>query len=89
MSNGCGARCFGIGFLAGSVLGAIGALLMAPMSGRRLREELSSEGRRLSHRVSEVAEEMKGKSSEVYGAASEVVSDTARNLRKTAQSLPG
>jgi gas vesicle protein len=89
MSNGCGSRGFVIGFFAGTVLGALGALLMAPMSGSRLRRELSSEGRKLSNRVTEVAGEMREKGSDVYGAASEVVSDTARNLKKTAQSLSG
>jgi gas vesicle protein len=89
MSDGCGAKSFVIGFFAGAVLGAVGALLMAPMSGSRFRREISSEGRKLSHRASEIAGELREKSSDVYGAASEVVSETARNLKKTAQSLSG
>jgi gas vesicle protein len=89
MSESCPGRSFLVGFFAGTILGAIGALLMAPMSGSRLRREISDEGRRFSNRVSEAAEEMRAKASHAYGAASEVVSDTGRNLEKKAQSLPG
>jgi len=87
MSNGDGAKNFVFGFFAGTVLGAAGALMIAPMSGRRLRRELSREGRRLSNRISETAEEMRDKSSDAYGSAAEVVSDAARGLKKAAQAL--
>jgi gas vesicle protein len=85
MSNGDGARRFAFGLFAGAVLGAIGALMMAPMSGRRLRRELSREGRRLSNRISETAEELTDKSSDVYESAAEVVSDAARAAHSLAR----
>ena len=85
MSNGDGARSFAFGLFAGAVLGAIGALIMAPMSGRRLRGELSRGGRRLSNRISETAEELTDKSSDVYESAAEVVSDAARAAHSLAR----
>ncbi|HLE71993.1 MAG TPA: YtxH domain-containing protein [Vicinamibacteria bacterium] len=87
MSNADGARSFAFGFCAGAVLGAIGALMMAPVSGRKLRSELSREGRRLSNRISETTEELKDKSCDVYESAAEVASDAARSLNRATHSL--
>jgi gas vesicle protein len=87
MSNCNGAKNFTFGFFAGAALGAIGALMMAPMSGRRLRRELSLDAHKFSNRVSETAEELKDKGSDVYGSTAEVVSDAARGLSRAAQSL--
>jgi gas vesicle protein len=89
MSNGnvCSVRDFTFGFLAGAAVGAIGALMFAPMPGKKLRRELSREGRRLSNRVAETAEELKDKSADVYESAAEVVSGAARNLNRAAHSL--
>jgi gas vesicle protein len=85
MSHEHGARNVAIGFLAGAFLGAIGALLISPMSGKRLRRELSREGRRLSNRISETAAEMRDKSSDVYESATEMVSDAARGFKEAAR----
>lgn len=79
---------FTFGFFAGAAVGAVGALLMAPMAGSRLRKELAQKGQRLSKRVSESAEEIREKGVEVYGSAAEVVSDAARTLHGAGQSLP-
>jgi gas vesicle protein len=100
MNNGDGAKNFAFGFLAGAVLGAVGALIIAPMSGAsgfikargpvlvfRFRRELSREGQKLSNRISETAEVMRDKSSDVYGSAAEVVSDAALGLKNAAQVL--
>lgn len=87
MTDEYGCKNFALGFFAGAAVGAIGALLMAPMSGSRLRRELSQQGQRLSKRVSETAEEMRDKGAEVYGSAAEVVSDAARSLHSAGQSL--
>jgi gas vesicle protein len=88
MSTGCCGRDFAVGFFAGAFLGAVGALLMAPMAGSRFRQELSREARELSNRLSAAAENLKDKSAEVYGLA-EVSSDAGQNLEKAAQSLAG
>jgi len=89
MSNGnsCSAKDFTFGLVAGAALGAIGALMFAPMSGKRLRREISREGRRLSNRVAETAEELKDRSSDVYESAAEVASDAARSLKRAAHSM--
>ena len=39
------------GFLVGATIGAIAALLLAPKSGRELREALTEEGRKLRDRA--------------------------------------
>jgi gas vesicle protein len=85
--NGCSAKDFTFGFLAGAALGAIGALLFAPMSGRRLRRELSREGRRVSNRVAETAEQLRDKSSDAYESAASVASDAVRSVKRAAHSM--
>jgi gas vesicle protein len=49
-SEGNGGNFFA-GFLVGAALGAIAALLLAPKSGRELRESLAEEGKKLRDRA--------------------------------------
>jgi gas vesicle protein len=86
-ANGCSAKDFTFGLLAGAALGVMGALLFAPTSGKRLRRELSREGRRFSNRVAETAEELRDRSSDVYESAAEVASDAARSVKRAAHSM--
>jgi gas vesicle protein len=87
MENGGNTRSFAFGFFAGAFLGSLGALLMAPMSGRRLRRELSREGRRVSHRLAETAEELRDRGLDAYESAAEVATDTARAVSRAAHSV--
>lgn len=51
MASDNGGGNFLAGFLVGATLGAIAALLLAPKSGRELRESLTEEGRKLRDRA--------------------------------------
>jgi len=48
-------------------MGAMGALLLAPKSGRELREELADEGRRLRDRALDEGRQVRARSEEVAG----------------------
>ncbi|WP_052339793.1 YtxH domain-containing protein [Gorillibacterium massiliense] len=43
------------GFIVGGAVGAVSALLLAPKSGKALREDVSSCARNMGHKTSEVA----------------------------------
>ena len=51
MASDNGGGNFLAGFLVGAALGAIAALLLAPKSGRELRESLTEEGKKLRDRA--------------------------------------
>jgi gas vesicle protein len=51
MASDNGGGNFFAGFLVGAALGAIAALLLAPKSGRELRESLAEEGKKLRDRA--------------------------------------
>ncbi len=51
MASENGGSNFLAGFLVGAALGAIAALLLAPKSGRELRESLAEEGKKLRDRA--------------------------------------
>jgi gas vesicle protein len=87
MRNGDSARSFAFGFFAGALLGSLGALWMAPMSGRRLRREISREGRRVSNRLAETAEEIRDKGLDAYQSAADVATDAARAVTRAAHSI--
>ncbi|HXV62030.1 MAG TPA: YtxH domain-containing protein [Vicinamibacteria bacterium] len=64
---------FLVGFFVGVALGGIAALLLAPMSGKKLRRDVSREGRKLAHRASEMVEEIRDKGADAYERARELV----------------
>jgi gas vesicle protein len=51
MASENGGSSFLAGFLVGAALGAIAALLLAPKSGRELRDSLAEEGKKLRDRA--------------------------------------
>ena len=52
---------FLVGFFVGVALGSMAALLLAPASGKKLRRDVSREGRKLAHRAAETVEEIRDK----------------------------
>ncbi|HSF15980.1 MAG TPA: YtxH domain-containing protein [Vicinamibacteria bacterium] len=64
---------FLVGFFVGVALGGIAALLLAPKSGKKLRRDVSREGRKLAHRASEMVEEIRDKGVDAYEKARELV----------------
>ena len=64
---------FLVGFFIGVALGGMAALLLAPMSGKKLRRDVGREGRKLAHRASEMVEEIRDKGVDAYERARELV----------------
>lgn len=56
---------FLVGFFVGAAMGVMGALLLAPKSGRELREELADEGRKLRDRATEEGRRVRERTEEV------------------------
>jgi gas vesicle protein len=98
MANGNGGSNFLVGFFMGAAMGAMAALLLAPKSGRELRESLidegtklrgraSEEGRKLRERAEEKVAEVRGRGEEAYARGREGLAETAGAAKKTAQSV--
>jgi len=71
MSNDNGGANFLVGFFVGAAMGVMGALLLAPKSGRELRETLADEGRKLRDRASEESRRVRERSEELIGEVRE------------------
>ena len=73
-------------FLWGLGIGAVAALLLAPMSGQELRDELGRRGRRLGRMAGEKAEELEEMVSDgfarVKGRVEEGVDEARRAVRE-------
>lgn len=75
------------GFFFGASLGAMATLLLAPKSGRELRQELSDEGERLRVRASEAATEMRERGARALEKTRETADQTAHGLKDAARTL--
>jgi gas vesicle protein len=63
-----GSKKFVLGFFVGSILGATGALLFAPVKGTKLRRDLKRGSHKVGHRVSETAEAVRDRGKDLYEA---------------------
>lgn len=61
------------GLVVGAGMGVLAALLLAPMSGKRLRRDLARKGHVAAHRASEAAEAVRDRGLDVYERAREMV----------------
>lgn len=71
MSSDNGGANFLVGFFVGAAMGAMGALLLAPKSGREFRETLADEGRRLRERAKDEGRRVRERSEEIIGEVRE------------------
>ncbi|MGH9324206.1 MAG: YtxH domain-containing protein [Vicinamibacteria bacterium] len=78
MANDNGGTNFFAGFLVGAALGAIAALLLAPKSGRELRESLAEEGRKLKDRAVDEGRRFVTESEEA-----ETIRNAAKSVKET------
>lgn len=89
---------FLVGFFVGAAMGVMGALLLAPKSGRELREELVDEGRRLRERAidegrrvrertSEVASDIRQRGEAAYQKSREGINETSETAKKAAKGV--
>ena len=98
MANDNGGANFLVGFFVGAAMGVMGALLLAPKSGRELRDELVDEGRKLRDRAvdegrrvrartEEVASELKQRGEAAYQKSREGISETTETAKKAAKGV--
>lgn len=89
---------FLVGFFVGAAMGVMGALLLAPKSGRELREELVDEGRKLRdravddarrarERTEEVAGEIRQRGEAAFQKGREGVAETTQTAKKAAKGV--
>lgn len=98
MASDNGGANFLVGFFVGAAMGAMGALLLAPKSGRelrdslvdegkRLRERALDEGRRVRERSEEFAEDVRGRGTAAYEKAREGLTETSESAKKAARGV--
>jgi gas vesicle protein len=67
-------------FFFGAVLGAAGALLMAPRTGRETRELLAQQGGEVARRAQELANEAQGRAGEWLDKSRELFEEQTQRL---------
>lgn len=77
-----GSKDFALGLIIGGLIGAAVALLYAPMAGEDTR-------RRVGEKLGGLADEAKGKATEIAGTARERVGEVATTLRERVEDLRG
>ena len=98
MASDNGGANFLVGFFVGAAMGVMGALLLAPKSGRELREELADEGRKLRERAAdegrrvrerseEVAGELRQRGEAAYEKGREGIAETTETAKKAAKGV--
>ena len=75
------------GLFIGATLGAMAALLLAPKSGREVREELYAGGARLRNRASSKASDLMGRGEAVIETAKDAARETADGVKRGASRL--
>lgn len=98
MSSDNGGANFLVGFFVGAAMGVMGALLLAPKSGRELRETLADEGKRLRDRAVEESRRVRERSNEIledvrergttaYQKTREGIHETSDTAKKAAKEV--
>ncbi len=89
---------FLVGFFVGTAIGAMAALLLAPKSGKELRERIvdegkrlrtraTEEGRRLAERSDEVISDVRDRGQAAYQKGREGIQETAESAKKAARGV--
>lgn len=87
MSNESGGANFLTGFFIGAALGAMAALLLAPRTGKEMRESLLEEGKKLREKAEGTFSELKGRGEEAFQKTRETLRETAEGVKEAARSL--
>lgn len=72
-----------VGTIVGTAVGAVGALLLAPKSGEKLREDISNKFQAFSQRTQDLAATARDKTKDVISGVKEETSDLANQARKS------
>ena len=73
---------FLLGAVAGAVVGALAALLLAPKSGRELRGDIAEQYHNVAHKTQEFAQTVSSKSQELAGKAKELANAITEDLKQ-------
>ncbi len=76
-----------VGFLAGSIVGAVTALLFAPMTGRELREDIKKRGGELGNDADEYLARARKRAVDIVNEGKERSETLVSDARKRAESL--
>lgn len=76
-----------VGFLAGSIVGAVTALLFAPMTGRELREDLKKRGDELTGEAEEYLAQARKRAVDIINEGKKRSETLVSDARKRAESL--
>jgi gas vesicle protein len=75
------------GFFIGAALGAMAALLLAPKTGRELRETLSAEGKKIRQKAEEAVSDLKAHSEDAFDKTKEAFRGAADSVKDAARSF--
>jgi gas vesicle protein len=89
MSEDNGGYGFVAGFFLGTTLGAVTALLLAPMTGREVRRTLMEERRKLRVKTDQAVAEIRAKGDEILERTRKAASQTAGGVSEAARTIKG
>jgi gas vesicle protein len=87
MSDSDGGYNFLAGFLIGSALGAMAALLLTPKTGKEFRDTIATESKKLKEKTEGAVAELREKGGDAYEKARGAISETTEGVKKAARSL--
>ena len=87
MSNEGGGANFLVGLLVGAVMGAMGALLLAPKARKEIEETLAEEGRKLREKAEGKLNELRDTGEDLVGRSREAYSETSQGVKKAARAF--
>lgn len=70
-----------VGAIAGTVLGAVTALLLAPKSGKELRKDIAEGVQQVSEKTQTVAKQIGTQTTELFGKAKDVTTQVVDQVR--------
>jgi len=76
-----------VGFLAGSIVGAVTALLFAPMTGREMREDIKKRGGELGNEADEYLARARKRAVDIVNEGKERSETLVSDARKRAETL--
>jgi gas vesicle protein len=89
MSDENGGYGFVAGFFVGAALGAVTALLFAPMTGREFQETLAEERRKLREKTDRAIADLRDRGEEVLEKTRKATSQTAEGASRARETMKG
>jgi gas vesicle protein len=89
MSNENGGYGFVAGFFLGAALGAVTALLFAPMTGRELQDSIAEERRKLREKTDRAIADLRERGEQVLDRTRKAASQTAEGVSRARDTMKG